>query len=524
MDTSVNAANQGVSVGADIAFDADPKFFVCLVRFESSAVPTTLPTSYDVYPFDSRHDGRYYTVKDCVTIDVLPRTPGNNVYVGFMVWSNFTATKCRGLVSLNQVIFFFSSRRRHTRWTGDWSSDVCSSDLAYRPLRDGTPAWFRIRLGPLEDAVVLRHLERVVPDPKPRGGPVAKRAVGVRRAPARDPPLPPDVARPRADREHVRVPALAGVGEAMPEVARQLERAHVDEVVPPPVEPGEQAPEVRDRARPLGPRHQVRVPEKRPPEPALGEAAVGDVREIRGPAVDPTEPGGRRPADSVDQRADPGGGRVVEHQDLVGEAAKRREAGLDPLFVPADADERADTLRPVGRARDETDERRQGPEGPHPAREPAAQQRAPFSSSTIRRTTTVRSNSASARTRAARPSARRRSGSPTRARTASVKAARSPWRTRSPVPPSTTAVGVPPARIATIGRPLDIASSTLMGRPSARRLGSRNTSAAAKTGGRSSWARAPRNLTRSPGAVRRSQASIGAAAGPSPATTAARPG
>src|SRR6267154_629626 len=28
------------------------------------------------------------------------------------------------------VCFFFSSRRRHTRWTGDWSSDVCSSDLS----------------------------------------------------------------------------------------------------------------------------------------------------------------------------------------------------------------------------------------------------------------------------------------------------------------------------------------------------------------------------------------------------------
>src|SRR5438445_1673324 len=76
-----------------IAFDADPKFFACLVRFESSSVPTTLPTAYDVYPLDGRHDGGYYTVKDCVTIDVLPRTPGNNVYVGFMVWSNFTATK-----------------------------------------------------------------------------------------------------------------------------------------------------------------------------------------------------------------------------------------------------------------------------------------------------------------------------------------------------------------------------------------------------------------------------------------------
>src|SRR5712664_1070877 len=108
---TVNAGNgvflhciQMVSVGSDIAFDTDPKFFACLVRFESSSVPTTLPTAYDVYPLDGRHDGGYYTVKDCVTIDVLPRTPGNNVYVGFMVWSNFTATKCRGLVSLNQVI------------------------------------------------------------------------------------------------------------------------------------------------------------------------------------------------------------------------------------------------------------------------------------------------------------------------------------------------------------------------------------------------------------------------------------
>src|SRR6266481_2789240 len=27
------------------------------------------------------------------------------------------------------AFFFFSSRRRHTRWNCDWSSDVCSSDL-----------------------------------------------------------------------------------------------------------------------------------------------------------------------------------------------------------------------------------------------------------------------------------------------------------------------------------------------------------------------------------------------------------
>src|SRR5205809_3514833 len=29
-------------------------------------------------------------------------------------------------------IFFFSSRRRHTRCSRDWSSDVCSSDLKNR--------------------------------------------------------------------------------------------------------------------------------------------------------------------------------------------------------------------------------------------------------------------------------------------------------------------------------------------------------------------------------------------------------
>src|SRR5688500_20399632 len=30
---------------------------------------------------------------------------------------------------MNIMIFFYSSRRRHTRLQGDWSSDVCSSDL-----------------------------------------------------------------------------------------------------------------------------------------------------------------------------------------------------------------------------------------------------------------------------------------------------------------------------------------------------------------------------------------------------------
>src|SRR5256885_9004428 len=35
-----------------------------------------------------------------------------------------------GVSAVTRVLFFFSSRRRHTRLQGDWSSDVCSSDLA----------------------------------------------------------------------------------------------------------------------------------------------------------------------------------------------------------------------------------------------------------------------------------------------------------------------------------------------------------------------------------------------------------
>src|SRR5690606_40671283 len=34
------------------------------------------------------------------------------------------------------LFFFFSSRRRHTSFSRDWSSDVCSSDLSLRTGRD----------------------------------------------------------------------------------------------------------------------------------------------------------------------------------------------------------------------------------------------------------------------------------------------------------------------------------------------------------------------------------------------------
>src|SRR5256886_11255685 len=46
-------------------------------------------------------------------------------------------------------IFFFSSRRRHTRFDCDWSSDVCSSDL--NVLKDAVRRARRAKVVPLAD-------------------------------------------------------------------------------------------------------------------------------------------------------------------------------------------------------------------------------------------------------------------------------------------------------------------------------------------------------------------------------------
>src|SRR5207253_4945207 len=51
---------------------------------------------------------------------------------------------------------FFSSRRRHTRWPRDWSSDVCSSDLtdlASQIQSEGTADVFASASGTAMDAV-----------------------------------------------------------------------------------------------------------------------------------------------------------------------------------------------------------------------------------------------------------------------------------------------------------------------------------------------------------------------------------
>src|SRR5688500_20156670 len=57
-------------------------------------------------------------------------------------------------------IFFFSSRRRHTRLQGDWSSDVCSSDLDNYWNKQGGPYLEQIRYRPIpDDTVKLQSLQ-----------------------------------------------------------------------------------------------------------------------------------------------------------------------------------------------------------------------------------------------------------------------------------------------------------------------------------------------------------------------------
>src|SRR5256884_4794281 len=55
------------------------------------------------------------------------------------------------------VVFFFSSRRRHTRCSRDWSSDVCSSDLVQSRSQQEIVATLGIRRGALHGEFTTRN-------------------------------------------------------------------------------------------------------------------------------------------------------------------------------------------------------------------------------------------------------------------------------------------------------------------------------------------------------------------------------
>src|SRR6266481_2742245 len=111
------------------------------------------------------------------------------------------------------VFFFFSSRRRHTRWNCDWSSDVCSSDLPGCGAKNVEPGAIerlkirfnetglksrRVEIGTDEDEQEAMY-ERGWSDGLPLVPPTEERVLRMLDGTARDPQeviglVPPDIA------------------------------------------------------------------------------------------------------------------------------------------------------------------------------------------------------------------------------------------------------------------------------------------------------------------------------------------
>src|SRR2546429_5732987 len=62
------------------------------------------------------------------------------------IWTCSALPSAAMTVRQGLVFFFFSSRRRHTRCSRDWSSDVCSSDLDI-DLQAGQPGVLQVDVG-----------------------------------------------------------------------------------------------------------------------------------------------------------------------------------------------------------------------------------------------------------------------------------------------------------------------------------------------------------------------------------------
>src|SRR3712207_1165617 len=81
--------------------------------------------------------------------------------------SPYEPARCRSSGSVRlSIFFFFSSRRRHTRYWRDWSSDVCSSDLVAAGAGDHHRLHGLVLLaGPEEvgELAVAVERERVLP-------------------------------------------------------------------------------------------------------------------------------------------------------------------------------------------------------------------------------------------------------------------------------------------------------------------------------------------------------------------------
>src|SRR2546426_5605982 len=224
--------------------------------------------------------------------------------------------------------FFFSSRRRHTRLQGDWSSDVCSSDLFESPAAHTItePAGARwvatwsIRLSPAGHATGY-------------AGP-ARRSIGPQSG-----RIPGSITRSRA------TTSASVVGESFAKAAmsmRSLRHLEEESGVPRALDRGEEG-EVRE--------HRVQARQREPGGDRCaelrGEAEVGAVRvqEVR-----ERDPRGER-RDGLRQDGD----RVVEPREHEDEVHARPREGLGPIAEERDqrADEDADDPRVEEAAQDE---------------------------------------------------------------------------------------------------------------------------------------------------------------------------
>ena len=107
MDPNSPDSQQVFSVAASLSFSVDSNYVPCVVRFETSdSQPVRFAIAdADFIPVEaSALSARALSVRDCVTVDVKPRTEGNNVFVGlFLSSAAANAGNVTGVVSMAQV-------------------------------------------------------------------------------------------------------------------------------------------------------------------------------------------------------------------------------------------------------------------------------------------------------------------------------------------------------------------------------------------------------------------------------------
>lgn len=108
VDTSPADPNCVISAGVNLSFAGTSYPIVGIVRFESgSNQPTSIRgDQLEHYPIEmSVGSGGVCSARDCATVDIHPRTSGNNVFVGVICSSAKWATgRVIGTIATTQVI------------------------------------------------------------------------------------------------------------------------------------------------------------------------------------------------------------------------------------------------------------------------------------------------------------------------------------------------------------------------------------------------------------------------------------